>query len=434
MSQSTALTADSYLTRLLRHSQGKLVSIPDAKITAWLQGRRGEAFAWVAEERMPTRKDEEWRFTDLSSLMEQEFRYDGEVQLPHSVEAIPEAIASLVFVNGVFVPQLSAIADLPPGVFVGNLGGLSEKIVPQLSEYLTQQEGERELFTALNTAGFVDAAVVWVDANVRLAAPIQLVFVSANEDEPLLSQPRALVVAREGSSLQLVEQYISKEKFQQHLTNAVSEIWLEDNARLDHTRIQEESENSFHIGSSAVSQGRDSYYAHHGISLGSRLSRHNIDVYLNGEQTDTHLNGLTIVDGDRLSDTHSSIQFRHPHGSSDQLHKCILRDRARAVFNGKVFVPKAAQLTNAAQLNRNLLLSPKARIDTKPQLQITADNVKCSHGATVSQLEADEIFYLRSRGLSEVEARHLLIDSFAAEISDRISIPSIRQKLAALLE
>ncbi|MEH1948298.1 MAG: Fe-S cluster assembly protein SufD, partial [Nostoc sp.] len=190
-----------------------------------------------------------------------------------------------------------------------------------------------------------------------------------------------------------------------------------------------EGAEAFHIGKTAIAQARDSRYTCHAITLGAKLSRHNLEILQTGEQTQTTLNGLTIISGKQLSDTHSAIALNYPHGISDQLHKCIVGDRAHAVFNGKVLVPKRAQLTNASQLNRNLLLSSKARIDTKPQLEITADNVKCAHGATVSQLEDDEIFYLQSRGIDENDARKLLINAFAAEIINQIPVPSLREIL-----
>ena len=200
-------------------------------------------------------------------------------------------------------------------------------------------------------------------------------------------------------------------------------------AQINHTRLQQESNTAYHIGKTAVSQQRDSRYTLTEINLGGKLSRHTPEVYQQGEQTETYLNGLTVAKDEQTADTHSVIQLNHPHGTTDQLHKCIVSDRAHSVFNGKVFVPKPAQLTDASQLNRNLLLSPKARVDTKPELQITADNVKCSHGATVSQLEADEIFYLRSRGLTEDDARQLLIDAFVAEIIERIPVQSVRENI-----
>ncbi|PLZ34304.1 Fe-S cluster assembly protein SufD, partial [Fischerella thermalis WC558] len=214
-----------------------------------------------------------------------------------------------------------------------------------------------------------------------------------------------------------------------YLTNAVTEIWIEDNAQVNHTRVEWDSREAFHVGKTAVTQGRYSRYTCNAISLGGRVSRHNLEILQTGEQTETNLNGLTVIGGNQLADTHSAIALNYPYGTSRQLHKTIVGDRAHAVFNGKVFVPKLAQLTDAAQLNRNLLLSSKARVDTKPQLEITADNVKCAHGATVSQLEDDEIFYLQSRGIDEESARSLLVHAFAAEIINQLPVPSLCEKL-----
>jgi Fe-S cluster assembly protein SufD len=242
------------------------------------------------------------------------------------------------------------------------------------------------------------------------------------------------VVAEAGSSVELVEEYKRHGCTQAaegvYFTNAVTEIVLEENAQVNHTRLEEESKEAFHIGKSAIAQARYSRYTCNAISLGAKLSRHHLEVFQTGEGTETTLNGLVLISGEQLADTHSAIALNHPNGTTNQLHKCIIDNRAHAVFNGKVFVPRAAQMTNASQLNRNLLLSPKARVDTKPQLEITADQVKCAHGATVSQLEADDIFYLQSRGINEASARELLLDAFAAEILDRLPIASVQQKLA----
>jgi Fe-S cluster assembly protein SufD len=213
----------------------------------------------------------------------------------------------------------------------------------------------------------------------------------------------------------------------------VTEVWVAGNAEVNHTRVQRESAQAFHIGKTVVSQARDSRYTCTAISLGALLSRHNLEVFANGEQTQTALNGLTLLAEQQVGDTHSTIAFSQPHGSSQQVHKCIVDDRAHAIFNGKIFVPKLAQLTDAAQLSRTLLLSPKARVDTKPQLEITADNVKCAHGATVSQLEADELFYLQSRGIDADQARSLLIYAFAVDVIDRIPIAARRADLRTLL-
>ncbi|MBV8886462.1 MAG: Fe-S cluster assembly protein SufD, partial [Chroococcidiopsidaceae cyanobacterium CP_BM_RX_35] len=215
------------------------------------------------------------------------------------------------------------------------------------------------------------------------------------------------------------------------LTNAVTEIWLEADAQVNHTRVERESPEAFHIGKTAIAQARNSRYTCNAITLGAKLSRHNLEVFQRGEQTETTLNGLVTITGQQMTDTHSTIALNYPHGTSTQLHKCIIANQAHAVFNGKIFVPQSAQLTNAGQLNRNLLLSPKARVDTKPQLEITADNVKCTHGATVSQLDEEEIFYLQSRGLDATEASHLLINAFATEIINKIPVASLQQTLIA---
>ncbi len=425
---STLLDKDAYLTGLLEQ-------VTATKTAGWLQELRDRATNWVRHATIPTNREEEWRFTDLSELRKLQFQIDEQVKLPDiSSLTLPEAAHSrLVFVNGVYASELSAVAGLPSGVTVSNLAGLSQSKQQRVSQYLAEAEGAQEVFTALNTAGIADAAVIWVEKNVMVETLIHLVFVSVAGEKPVISQPRCLVVAESGSQVSLIEEYTNRQDAKSakevYLTNAVTEIWLAENAEVNHTRVERESVEAFHIGKTAITQARDSRYTCYAISLGGKLSRHNLEVLQTGEQTLTTLNGLTIVYGNQLADTHSAIALNHPYGTSKQLHKCIVGDRAHAVFNGKVFVPKLAQLTNATQLNRNLLLSSKARVDTKPQLEITADNVKCAHGATVSQLEDDEIFYLQSRGIDENNARNLLINAFATEIISQIPIPSLQKIL-----
>ncbi|MFW9260368.1 Fe-S cluster assembly protein SufD [Nostoc sp. CALU 546] len=423
---STLLDKDTYLTELLNQ-----VTTP--KTEGWLQELRQSAANWVRHSTIPTTREEEWRFTDLSSLRKVQFSVETGNYASLEFDILPEAANSrLVFVNGVYAPELSAVSDLPSGIVVSNLAGLSAVEQEGVQQYLAQAEGAQEVFTALNTAGITDAAVVWVKKNVVVETPIHLAFISVAGETATISQPRCLVVAESGSQVSLVEEYTNHqgaEKEAVYFTNAVTEIWIADNAQVSHTRVESEGAEAFHIGKTAIAQARDSRYTCHAITLGAKLSRHNLEILQTGEQTQTTLNGLTIISGKQLSDTHSAIALNYPHGTSDQLHKCIVGDRAHAVFNGKVFVPKRAQLTNATQLNRNLLLSSKARVDTKPQLEITADNVKCAHGATVSQLEDDEIFYLQSRGIDENDARKLLINAFAAEVINKIPVPSLREIL-----
>lgn len=423
---------DAYLTGLLNQCQALDLQVIDPEIAALLQELRDRASLWVNKLTIPTKRDEEWRFTDLSSLLQVNFQTPNKFDLPESAAefTLPEAPIRLVFVNGVYAPQLSAVADVPEGLVVTNLAQLPTTYRTKVGKYLAQEQGAAtEVFTALNTAGLTDAAVVWVARNQQVETPIQLLFISTTGETPTVSQPRCLVVAEVGSKLTLIETYEAVGEGV-YFTNAVTEIALEENAQVSHTRVERESKGAFHIGKSAIAQARNSRYTCNTISIGSRLSRHNLEVLQTGEQTETTFNGLTIVAGEQLSDTHSVMAYTKPYGISNQLHKCIVTDKGHAVFNGKVFVPQAAQLTNANQLNRNLLLSPKARIDTKPQLEITADNVKCSHGATVSQLEADEVFYLQSRGLNEADARNLLIDAFAAEIIQKLPVVSLRKQLS----
>ncbi|MGI8502199.1 MAG: Fe-S cluster assembly protein SufD [Hassallia sp.] len=423
---NTLVDKDAYLSGLL----DKVVA---SKSEGWLQDVRQRAADWVRQSKLPTTRDEEWRFADLSSLREVQFNV--ETFLPNITPfSLPEANNScLVFVNGVYAPELSAVSGLPDGVVVSNLANLPGGYDERVRQYLAQASGDRDVFTALNTAGMTDAAVVWVGKNVVVETPIFVVFVAVGEGR--IALPRCLVVAESGSQVTLVEEYTNRrgaesaEKEGVYFTNAVTEIWVEENAQVSHTRVEQDGAEAFHVGKTAVMQARCSRYSCNAVSLGGRFSRHNLEIFQTGEQTETTLNGLTMIKEKQLGDTHSVIALNHPHSVSRQLHKCIVGDRAHGVFNGKVFVPKPAQLTDAGQLNRNLLLSSKARVDTKPQLEITADNVKCAHGATVSQLEDDEIFYLQSRGINANDARNLLINAFAAEIINKIPISSLRETL-----
>lgn len=439
-SQDQLTSQDHFLNQLLSQCQGTTVSDEDSPFAVWLNKRQQEAAELVAQLRSPHRKDEEWRFTDLAPL----FKHSFHSSQPVAVEAeavekfsFPETSHSrLVFVNGRFSPALSQLDQLPAGVTVASLNDLETHQQSQVSDYLTQQEGGEELFTALNTAGFPDTAVVWVAAKTEVETPLQILFLSVGEETPQLIQPRLLVVAETSSQFSFIEQYagLTTDQSAPYFCNPVTEVWLAENAQVNHIRLQEEAVDSFHIAKTAVTQSQDSRYYGFPISLGAQISRHDFDVIQTGTQANTTLQGLTLGSGEQVLDTHSAIAFRHPYSSADQLHKCILDQSARAVFNGKMFVPQAAQQTNASQLNRNLLLSEKAHVDTKPELNIVADNVKCSHGATVSQLEADELFYLRSRGLDSNAASNLLIKGFAAEIINEMNIPSLQEQLLNTLQ
>lgn len=433
----------SYLNHLLEQIQGGVYEPPlPSQMSGQLQEIRDHALTWIKELEIPTKRDEEWRFTDLSPLLAHSFQSARFIPLENQAIAsliLPESEHKrIVFVNGIYAPHLSDITEIPEGIFIGNLAELPEEFRDRLPHYLSQQQGNQDVFATLNSTGLKDAAVLWVEKNQIIEDPIHLLFIALPDNIPVINQPRTLIVAETGSSITLIEHYATAEilgcsdrvKVQPYFTNAVTEIYLEENAQVNHTRLQRGSGSAFHIGKNAVFQARNSRYTCHAISLGSKLSRHNLEVYQRGEGTETTLNGLTLIGSQQLADTHSSMMLNHQHGTFNQVHKCIIDDKAHGIFNGKVFVPQTAQFTNANQLSRNLLLSSKGRIDTKPQLEIVADNVKCSHGATVSQLEEDEVFYLRSRGLSEQMSRHLLIDAFAAEIIGKLPSPTLTQILS----
>ena len=395
----TTNTRQAYFNQLLKLAQQSLetsrVSVPDL---------RRAATGMLQEHDFPSNRDEAWRFTDLSGLL------SLSLTLPATESVtLPDTVSKGV--------EVSWLSDLMP-------------VSDALASKLGQVPGNIEVFTALNTAGFADALVIHVKRNQQISEPIELTHAFPTQSEPALSQPRCLVIVESGSSLTLVEQFVGDGT---GLANSVTEVYLEPNAELTHVRLQQYGDQPYHISKTAVSQARDSRYACTAIDLGAQLSRHHLEIYQRGPQTETHLQGLSLVSGNRLADTHSLIAMSHPHGQAEQVQKNIVRDRGHSVFNGKVYVPQAAQMTNAAQLNRNLLLSDKGRVDTKPELDIVADNVKCAHGATVSQLQPDELFYLQSRGISRSNAQQLLVRGFAMEIIETIPVVELRDRITHLI-
>ena len=434
---STALTPSArrqaYLEALVTTAAA---AVPTA---LGLDTLRHPARAWLEGQSLPSTRDEDWRFTDLASLMDWPFQavttaiaLDAAALTP---VAAPEAEgARLVFVNGCFSAPLSDTSALPEGAVVGSLATLisRDQIPAIVATKLAQAQGHAEVFTALNTSGFQDAAVVWVPRQQQVVPVVQIIHITLPQAVPVMVQPRCLVVAESGSALTLLETFWGTET-EPHFTNAVTEVWAEANAEVTHLRVQQEPEATVHIGKTVVTQGRDSRYRGTTVDLGARISRHHLEVYQTGEQTHTQVYGLGAIAQQQVADTHSRIVLSHPHGTVDQVYKGIVDDRSHSVFSGIIDVAQAAQMTSARQLNRNLVLSDKARVDTKPQLEIVADNVKCAHGATVSQLANDEIFYLQSRGIDAVQAQRLLIYAFAMEIIDPIPVASLKASLTDIV-
>ena len=390
---------------------------------------RARAVERVGALTVPTTRDEDWRFTDLAPLTRISYQPVRAATALTAADIAPfvltEAPARLVFVDGIYAPQWSTPAS--GAVLLSSLAAA----LPAQSALVENELGrmaafENNAFTALNTAFVNDGALVLLARGATAAQPLHLLFIATQKE--VAGYPRCLVVAAAGSSATVIEDYVALTP-DAYLTNAVGEFVLADDARLNHVRVQRESAAGFHIGHTAVSIAHGSRYHGINIGFGARLSRHNVEVVQTAEGGECELGGLAMVDGSQLADTHTTIDHTKPHGASRQQHKCIVGGSARAVFNGRIVVRQGAQLTNSSQSSRNLLLSDRARIDTKPQLEIFADDVKCAHGATVGQLDADEVFYLKSRGLSEATARSLLTYAFGAEILRDIPVASLRQRL-----
>ena len=418
---STVAVGDRYLGSLLAQAASAAQNSSLA-----LDTLRAAARALVQERAFPSNRDEDWRFTDLSSMLETAFQVPEtptDTILGQAKTLLTDVSLTnggrVVLVNGTFIESLSNLGE---GISV-----LSQLATPP--DCLAQVQGNNEVFTALNTAGFADAAVVHIDKNTVAEQPLQIIYLTIGD--ALLVQPRCLVIAEASSAVTLVEEFHGTGS---SFTNSVTEVWVHDNAEVTHLRLQQESAETVHIGKTAVSQARDSRYRTTALNLGAGISRHNLEVYQTGPQTETSLNGLTAIRDKQLADTHSLIALSHPHGTANQLQKNIMDERAHGVFNGKVYVPQKAQLTNASQLNRNLLLSAKSRVDTKPELDIVADDVKCAHGATISQLAPDELFYLQSRGIDRNQAQRLLIYAFAMEIIEPIPVAPLRERMTQYIQ
>src|SRR5262245_61008674 len=366
---------------------------------AWLANLRvkaGEAFESLD---FPTTRVEEWKYTNVAPIFKIQYHesFDGvpnglkglsagdieRVNLAESLEC------QLSFINGSFSRRLSKLANLaaaPDGCVVSNLDQIPNEYDNVSRGHLAAYADYRDqTFTALNTASLGDGAFVYIPDGKAVETPIHLLFISAAE-RPVASHPRVLIVAGAGAIATVIESYVSLGE-ESYFTNAVTEVVAGEGAVITHYRLQQESERAFHVATTSAYQERASSYTSYAISLGAAIARHTLNVALTDENTETTLDGLYVVTGQQHTDSHTTIDHQKPRSVSNQLYKGILDGRSRAVFNGKVFVREAALLTDARQLNKNLLLSPDAHVDTKPQLEIFADDVKCAHGATVGQLE-----------------------------------------------
>lgn len=402
-------------------------SLPGQGVS-WVELRRRLAIDRFEAGGFPTESAEEWRFTPTAGLIE---RCGPLAAAPAAKGFDARTLAlcefdayRLVFMDGKYVPGLSRA--LPEGALLGRLTYLLKNDAKDLEQFLLREPGAHA-FTQLNAALFSEGAVLRLPKGVVLDKPVHFLFVSSGGGAVYA---RVLIVAGPGSRAQVIEEHSGQGEY---LTNVVTEVVVDEGASLEYLKIQRESPAAYHVAALQVRQEKNSVFSAHSIALGSALSRTDVDVRLEDEGADCTLNGLYLVEDRQHVDTNTVIRHLKPHGTSRELYKGVLDGQSRAVFNGAIVVEKAAQKTNAVVYNKNLLLSENGLVNTKPEFKINANDVQCKHGATIGQLSADALFYLRSRGLGFEAARSLLVYAFASEMIDQLSLEPMREALAAVL-
>jgi Fe-S cluster assembly protein SufD len=403
---------------------------------SWLPALRRKALERFAELNFPTTRDEEWKYTSVAPLAGTPFRVDSSHR-PDGItgEHLERALFGsmdctlLVFVDGHFAPELSRLRKLPEGAMAESLAAVLEKNPALAERHLARHASfQDQAFTALNTAFLRDGAFVFVPKRKVLSDPIHLLFVASGTGAPKVSHLRNLIVVEEGSQVAVVENYVAL-KQGVYFTNAVTEVVAGANSVVNHCKLQRESDQAFHVATLQSHLDRGSSYSSHAVTLGGGLVRNDLNSVLDAEGAECVLNGLYLALEGQHMDNHTFIDHARPHCSSREFYKGVLSGTSHGVFNGKIRVRTDAQKTDAKQTNKNLLLSEEAVVDTKPQLEIYADDVKCTHGATIGQLDEEAIFYLRSRGVGLEKARSLLVHAFASDIVERIPVESVRTGL-----
>lgn len=408
----------------------------DASQPRWLQSLRQDACARFSETGFPTTHDEDWRFTNVAAVANTPFELAG----PDAVSreqleqfGTSQFACCLVFVNGLFSQRLSNTATLPKGVTAGSLAAQLKNDPASVEQHLGQYlNTQRDAFAALNTAFIEDGVYVHVPRGVMVETPIYVLYVTIPGATPTMNHPRNLIVAHENSHVTVVEDYVSLGEGTT-FSNAATELVAGDNANVSHYMIVREGEQAYNFSTLRIQQGRHANVATHSLLLCGALVRNNVHPVLAGEGSECLINGLFMANGRQHMDNYMLVEHASPHCDSRQFYNGILNGQSHGVFHGRIIVHKDAQKTDAKQTNRNLLLSDDAQIDTKPQLEIYADDVKCTHGATIGQFDDNALFYLRSRGLAEAAARHVLLLAFANECLDRMNSPQVRAHLEKLV-
>ncbi|NBA93523.1 Fe-S cluster assembly protein SufD [Pseudomonas sp. R5(2019)] len=411
----------------------------DGRQPAWLGDLRRAAFHWVAEQGFPTAKDEAWKYTRVAPILAIPFQPAGPDPSRQLSAANVEQLCGdlggprMVFVNGYFAAELSALKDLPPGVQLGSLAALLPADSGALEDLFARAfRAQPQAFTALNAALAEDGALVRISAGTRVEAPIHLVFLSAPGTTPLAAHPRALVQVGAGSRATVVESHLGSGAAV-YLSNAVTELVLEAGATLEHYKLQDESTSAFHVAFLGVRQAEDSRFVAHSSVLGAALARQEVRVLLEGPGAQVVLDGLYLPRGEQHLDNQTCIEHLAPRCTSRELYKGVIDGRGHGVFDGRIIVRPGALKTDASQTIKTLLLSASAQANTQPRLEIFADEVKCAHGAAVGQLDEQAVFYLRSRGISEAAARSLLTYAFASEMLELIRLEPLRARVERLV-
>lgn len=423
---------ESYLKSFITLSKATADTSP-----RWLRELRDEAFSRFHKAGIPTTHNEDWRFTSLADFRQIPFHIEPRERshpgpAAHAPWNMQNTSACLVFVGGYFVPELSTYSSLPSGALVQSLREELTRHPDRVAEHLGRYlDMDRDPFCALNTAFAEDGAFIVVPRGVVVEHPIHLLFLTKGKSQPAMTHPRNLVVVEAEAQVSIVEEFASIDGAAPSLCNAATELVAGENSMITHSILVRQHERSFHFSTLRIEQARNANVASHSFLVGGALVRNNVHVVLAGEGGECLINGMFIGNGEQHREHHMLVEHASPLCASRQFYNGILDDRAHGVFHGRILVHKGAQKTDAKQTNRNLLLSDNAQIDSKPQLEIHADDVKCTHGATIGQIEEEALFYLRSRGIAEAEARQLLLEAFAGECFERMKPGAARAYIEA---
>lgn len=391
---------------------------------------RLKAMESFSKQGIPGRKSEEYKYVNVEQMLKSEFAFSGtRALISEQVEKcnfLPGAVV-VVIENGVFVEGAAKPGEFQKGLSCVSIAEAAKRKLPAFTEYYSSSvDTDLDPFAALNTAMSKDGVFIHLTKEVMLEKPIHIIHISSSSSDTFI-QSRNLIVIERGSQATIVESYVSVDSKAKTFNNALTEIIVEEAAVVDHYKIQDENEFGYLLSTTNAVQKKQSVFSTHTFTLSGSLVRNNLTMVLDGEHIESHLNGLYLTNGNQVVDNHTLVDHQKPNCNSNELYKGIIEDKSSATFNGKIYVRKDAQKTNAFQSNKNILLSDDGTINTKPQLEIYADDVKCSHGTSTGKLDEDKIFYLRARGLSEATAKKLLMHAFASEVVDTIKLEALRE-------